>query len=70
MNSPSLLKNVLAPPHLLSMSIASEEARYEPDWRYTVLPVSGHVMMSPGKAGATTTWASGPVAVNVFMKND
>src|SRR5262245_42951819 len=26
--------------------------------------------MSPGSAGATTTCASGPVAVNVFMKND
>ena len=35
-----------------------------------MLPDSGQVTMSPGSAGATTTWASGPVAVNVFMKND
>jgi hypothetical protein len=27
-------------------------------------------MMSPGSAGAKTTSAPGPVAVNVFMKND
>ena len=35
-----------------------------------MLPDNGQVTMSPGSAGATTTWASGPVAVNVFMKND
>ena len=35
-----------------------------------MLPVSGQVTMSPGSAGATTTCASGPVAVKVFMKND
>src|SRR3954470_16435112 len=70
MKRPSRLKNVFDPPHLLSTSIVSGDARYEPDCRYTVLPVSGHVMMSPGNEGATTTCASGPLAVNVFMKND
>ena len=33
MKRPSLLKKVFAPPHLVSMSIESDEPRYEPDWR-------------------------------------
>src|SRR5262245_36935838 len=70
MNRPSLEKNVLEPPHLLSTVIVSGAARYEPDCTNTVLPVSGHVITSPTSAGATMTRASGPVAVYVLRKND
>src|SRR5215210_6842409 len=70
MNKPSFEKKVLAPPHLLSIAIVSGAARYEPDCRKTVLPVSGHVITSPTSAGATITRASAPVAVKVLRKND
>ncbi len=52
------------------MSIPIDDARYEPDWRYTVLFASSQWMMSPGSAGAKMTSAPGPVAVKVFMKKD
>lgn len=35
-----------------------------------MLPESGQVMMSPGRAGATTTCAPGAEDLNVLTKND
>src|SRR4029079_15663449 len=43
MKSPSREKNVFEPPHLLSMSMACDDARYEPDCRNTVRPSSSHL---------------------------
>src|SRR5262245_43803279 len=55
MNRPSREKKVFDPPHLLSMSMACDDARYEPDCRKTVRPSSSQLTMSPGSAGAKTT---------------
>src|SRR3954471_5504419 len=68
-NSPLPLKNVLLPPHFVSMSTPLSPASQEPDCTSTGCAAStGITAMSPGRSGATHT--SPPFgARNVLMKN-
>ena len=66
-NSPSREKNVLPPPHFVSISISGVAARNEPDCISSAWPVSSSTMISPGRAGAIVT-SPACSASNVFMK--
>ena len=68
MNRPSREKNVLAPPHFVSTSIPSPQARYDPDCTNTVWPASCRCTTSPGSAGPTVISPGPACAVYVLMK--